>query len=116
MMNRSMIRILAITEKRMSDFLSEVRSDDMPSQALDLLILRTTGLVRFLMVPIKLLCPKMVVSSVLSEDGAFGFPSKDELENAHNDQNKTSCGEKYFEWKTLHLTRLVLYKIVYITT
>ena len=92
-------------EKRMSDFLSDMRSDDMPSQALDMLILRTTGLVRFFNGTYQVALPKDGgFISLKFENGTFLFPTKEEAESKQNDPHKYTTKlwrRKYFDWITL---------------
>ena len=92
-------------EKRISDFLSEMRTDDMPAQSLDMLILRTMGLIRFRDGHFQACYPKDGgFISMVEEDELFRFPTADEKDKT--DGSKL-YRQKYFEWVSLGTDPLV---------
>ena len=95
------------TEKRVSNFLAQVRSDDMPNQALDMLILRTMGLVRFYDGAYQVCAPRDGgFMSVIYENGIFRFPTdsekiNSEYESKNGDKTTKLYRRKFFDWLTL---------------
>ena len=92
-------------EKRISDFLSQMRTDDMPELSLDMLILRTMGLIRFRDGHFQACYPKDGgFISMVEEDGSFRFPTA--YEKDESDGSKL-YRQKYFEWVSLGTDPLV---------
>ena len=92
-------------EKRVSDFLSQVRTDDMPVQALNMLILRTMGLIRFSDGHFQACFPKDGgFISMVEDEGLFRFP---DASVTKDDSNSKLYRRKYFRWVSLGTDPLI---------